>query len=276
MISRNSLIALLVVLSIFMSGCNAFEAFDQELNERDNRALIDEGNLKLAAADFSNALDLFERAIKEGGGSDAAYRGRASARAGLAGFNMFAVLDRLQNSTMPTDSAAVVFSAARLITSLTTLDEAIEDMHLLAAPGNDDMLFRSLMTSLSAAATLLQKYDTNLNRRLDTPDQIDFDTNDAKTSDWPTLYQRLTAAGSTRSLEKAHIELTRAFDGRGTAWTTLSPIDGKSRTGTYTPANRSTITAVGDLATRLKNANDWFGNSESEFKAALMGLDGAN
>ncbi len=278
MISRNTLMAatLLVMLSLFITGCNAFEAFDGELDSRGYQALVDEGNLKLAAADYANALDLFERAMSEGETGDESYRGRASARAGLAGFNMFAVLGRLQNEAVPTDSAAVIFSAASLIKDLAFLDKAIEDMNRLVAPGNDDLLFRSLMAALSAAKTLLQKYDTNLNQKLDTPDQIDFDTNDAKTLVWSQLYQRLSAETSSWSLEKAYIELTKAFDGRGTTWITLSPIQGISHSGDYTPANRSTIAALGSLATSLKTGNAWFGNSETEFKTLLMALDGTN
>ncbi|HNX77915.1 MAG TPA: hypothetical protein PLM07_09840 [Candidatus Rifleibacterium sp.] len=276
MISRNFVLAVVLICSLFVTGCNAFEAFDQELDARDSQSLVDEGNLKLAAADFSNALALFERALSEGSGSDSAYRGRASARAGLAGFNMFSVLDRLQNAATPGDSSAVIFSAARLIKNLELLDQAIDDMNLLTDPGHDDLLFRSLMASLSAAATLLQKYDTNLNHKLDAPDQIDFDTNDNANADWPTLYQRLSVVSSARSLEKAFIELTRAFDGRGSTWITLSPLQGVSHTGIYTPANRSTITAVGDFAIQLKTANAWFNNSTGEFKTLLMALDGAN
>lgn len=278
MISRNTLMAttLLVMLSLFMTGCNAFEAFDGELDGRGYQALVDEGNLKLAAADYANALDLFERAMSEGETGDESYRGRASARAGLAGFNMFAVLGRLQNEAVPTDSAAVIFSAASLIKDLALLDKAIEDMNRLMAPGNDDLLFRSLMAGLSAAKTLLQKYDTNLNKKLDGPDQIDFDTNDGKTLAWAELYAKLTSETSAWSLEKAFIELTRAFDGRGTTWATLSPLQGINHSGLYTPANRSTIAAVGNFATSLKTANAWFGNSEAEFKTLLMALDGTN
>ncbi len=278
MTSRHSLLAfaVLAVLSLFLSGCNAFEAFDGELDERNSQALIDEGNLKLAAADYTHALDLFERAMVNGDSGDGAYRGRASAKAGLAGFNMFTVLDRLQNGTSPTDSSAIIFPAAKLIKNLDLLDEAIDDMSRLTSPGNDDLLFRSLMSTLSAAKILLAKYDTNLNQKLDTPDQIDFDTNDGKTLTWPQLYTRLSSPGSAWSLEKAFLEMTEAFDGRGTDWVLISPVNGVSRSGTYTPANRSTILAVGNLATSLKTANAWFDKSESEFKTMLLNLDGAS
>ncbi|HPW57589.1 MAG TPA: hypothetical protein PLK58_03040 [Candidatus Rifleibacterium sp.] len=278
MTSRHSLLALavLAVLSLFLSGCNAFEAFDGELDARNSQALIDEGNLKLAAADYTHALDLFERAMVNGDSGDEAYRGRASAKAGLAGFNMFTVLDRLQNGTSPTDSSAIIFSAAKLIKDLKLLDEAIDDMSRLADPRSDDLLFRSLMSTLSAAKTLLAKYDTNLNQKLDTPDQIDFDTNDGKSLTWSQLYARLTSAGSAWSLEKAFLELAEAFNGRGTDWVLISPVNGASRSGTYTPANRSTILAVGALTSSLKTANAWFDKSESEFKTMLLNLDGAS
>jgi len=132
------------------------------------------------------------------------------------------------------------------------------------------------MSTLSAAKTLLAKYDTNLNQKLDTPDQIDFDTNDGKTLTWSQLYTRLTSAGSAWSLEKAFLELAEAFNGRGTDWVLISPVNGVSRSGTYTPANRSTILAVGALASSLKMANAWFDKSESEFKTMLLNLDGAS
>lgn len=278
MISRNTVlfVAVLTAVSIFISGCNAFEALDGEINGRDSQTLVDKGNLKLASAEYADALDLFERAIEQGEAGDAGNRGRASALAGLAGFNMFSVLDRLQNDPTPVDSSAVIFSTARLIKSLEMLNMAVEDMNKLMEPAKEDLLFRSLLTTLSAAKTLLQKYDTNLNQKLDTPDQIDFDTNDEKMATWQQIYQRLTAETSVWSLEKAFLELTQALDGRGTEWIMLSPINGVNRSGTYTPANRSTITAVGNFASLLKTADAWFENSETEFKKQLMALDGNN
>lgn len=276
MTARNIIIAVLVLISLTLTGCNAFEALDANLNERDQRALVDEGNLKLAAADYTNALELFDRAISAGGASDESFRGRASSQAGLAGFNMFAVLNKLQNDAIPPDSSAVIFSAAKLIKNPDLLNQAIESMNRLSAPGSDDLLFRSLMVSLSAVKSLLQKYDTNLNQKLDTPDQISFETNDSKTSDWKTLYQQLTANSSSWSLEKAYIELTQSLDGRGTEWITISPIQGISHKGIYTPANRSTIIAVGNFADTLEAADKWFDISQSEFKTLLLALDGVN
>ncbi|MDD2998198.1 MAG: hypothetical protein PHV05_03995 [Candidatus Riflebacteria bacterium] len=274
--SSSRAMLLLVLISVIMTGCNAFESFDRNLNDRDHEALLDEANLRLDAADYIYALDLFDRVINEGGASDESYRGRASARAGLAGFNMFAVLNALQNGVSTTDSSAVIFSAAKLVTDLDLLNSAIEDMNRLLQPGNEDKLFRSIMAILSASKSLIQKYDTNLNKKLDTPDQIDFDTQDAKTPRWPDIYQRLTSSSSPFSIEKAYIELARSFDGRGTQWITISPINGITYTGTYTPANRNVIIASGNFADILENANARFDNSATEFKNLLLSLDGAN
>ena len=48
------------------------------------------------------------------------------------------------------------------------------------------------------------------------------------------------------------------------------------RTGKYTQANFNTIEAIGDLGLRIKAANIIYGNSASEFKTAILALDGVD
>jgi hypothetical protein len=270
------ILAVLITLSLFLTGCNAFEAFDRNINQSDFSARLGEARLELASANFANALDLFNRLIEEHTPNDEVWRGRASAQAGLAGFNMFTVLERLQNDVIVPDTAAVFFVTSRIITDNSLLDKAIEDMHKVKAPTADDKLFRSLMACIFACRSLQEKYDTSLNRKFDTPDQIDFDTRDDKTPQWPELFTRLTSASSPYSLEKAFIELSHSLDGRGTSWITISPVQGISHTGLYTPANRSTILAAGNFADAIEEINNWFGNSEARFKELILALDGIN
>lgn len=269
------LLPVLMLLGIALSGCNAFEAVDRNSNRGDFAARLGEAQLELAAANYANALDRFERIATENGINDDVRRGRASALAGLAGFNMFSVLDRMQNSTIVPDSAEVVFHAAKLITDSKNLGKAIDDMHNLAAPTNEDKLFRSLMAALAACRRIIEKYDTNLSGKLDAPDQITFSTNDSKTDSWPVIFADLTSQTSARSLEKAFIELTHALDNRGSTWVLISPIQGITHTGSYTPANRDMINAVGKLAEALEEINNWFDKSEATFRNLLMSLDGA-
>jgi hypothetical protein len=266
---------LVLILSLFINGCNLFEAVDNSVNTTTGNDLILDGNERLAEADYATALNRFERALQKEN-SDKARRGRASAYAGLAGFNMFSILNSLQNSIEAPNSSAVVFNAAKNIVSLENLNKAIDDMSVLYEPTNDDLLFRALTASVSAAKTIILKYDTNLNSKLDTPDQINFTTNDNKTQSWEALYINLSSSSSPYSLERAYIELTKAFNGRGSSWETMSPFNSVTKSGTYTQANYNTIVAVGDFGLRIKDINLKFNNSVSEFKTAILALDGVN
>lgn len=269
------LLPLMLILSVILSGCNAFEPLDRTAGSSDFAARLGEAKLELAAANYSNALDLFDRIAQENGTNDEVLRGRAAALAGLAGFNMFSVLNRLQNSVIVPDSPEVIFYASRLITDSTKLGQAIDDMHKISLPTLEDKLFRSLMASLASCRKIIEKYDTNLNGKLDAPDQISFSTNDSKTDSWSAMFADITSVSSSRSLEKAFIELTKAFDQRGSAWIMISPVQEISYTGTYTPANRDTINAIGKLADALEEINNWFDKSEATFKSLLISLDGA-
>ena len=266
---------LLLALAIMVNGCNMFEAIDSSVNTTSASDLISEGNGRLAEADYATALNRFDRALEKCS-SDEARRGRASAYAGLAGFNMFSILNSVQNDLAAPNSSAVFFQAAKKITDLENMNKAIEDMALLSAPTKDDLLFRSLLASVTAAKTIIVKYDTNMNSKLDNPDQINFTTNDKKTKSWEELYSHLGSGASPYSLERAYIELAEAFNGRGTSWRTISPFASITKTGTYTQANFNTIEAVGDFGRRIKAAGIKYGNSVSEFKTAILELDGVN
>ena len=262
-------------MTAFVCGCNMFEAVDSSINTTSASDLINEGYDRLAEADYATALNRFDRALEKSN-SDAARRGRASDYAGLSGFNMFTILNTLQNDISSPNSSSAVFQATRKITSLDNLNNAISDMSLLCEPTNEDLLFRALMASISAAKSIIVKYDTNLNSKLDNPDQINFTTNDNKTQSWESLYANYSSAASPFSLEKAYIELSKALDGRGTKWQTMSPFYSITNSGTYTQANYNLIVAVGDFGQKLKEANLKFNNSVGEFKTAIMTLDGVN
>ena len=265
----------LLAITIFICGCNMFEAIDSSINTTTSTDLISEGNARLAEADYSAALNRFERALEKEN-SDMARRGRASAYAGLAGFNMLSVLNTLQNDVVAPNSSASIFQAARNINSLDSLNKAIDDMALLSEPTNDDLLFRSLLATLSAAKTIIVKYDTNLNSKLDNPDQINYTTNDAKAQKWDILYSVFSSSGSPYSIEKAYLELSTALSGRGSNWQIMSPFNSITKSGTYTQANYNTIVAIGDFGLRIKDINLKYNNSVSDFKTAILALDGVN
>ena len=83
---------MLLTFTLFISGCNMFEAIDSSVNTTSAGDLISEGYDRLAEADYATALNRFDRALEKEN-SDKARRGRASAYAGLSGFNMFTILN---------------------------------------------------------------------------------------------------------------------------------------------------------------------------------------
>lgn len=267
---------LLLVFAAFLNGCNVFEAVDESINTKKASDLVSEGMDKLAEADYSTALDRFERALEKEN-TDDGYRGRASAYAGLAGFDMFSALSTLQNGVSAPNSSSAIFDAARKISNLEYLKKSLDDMNVLQSPTKDDLVFRGIVCPIVVAKTVMEKYDTNLNKKLDNPDQINFSTNDKKTVSWAGLYGDVSSTNAVYSLEKAYVELTQAFDGRGQNWVTMSPFNSVTKTGSYTQANFNTIEAVGNFANLMKAANEkYVNNSVNGFKIAVLALDGAN
>lgn len=262
-----------MLIAMLISGCNAFEGFDHSLNSDNREAQADEARLELNSGNYEKAEELYRILIEEGSVNDEIRRGHASALAGIAGFNMFKILDILQNDLIPAGTAPVFFKAAKTITNLEKLEEAIEEMNNLAEVSNDDRIFSGIMTAIAATMRIWEKYDTNLNKRLDSPDQIDFDTNDDKTILWSPLYIRFTN-DSIWSLERTFIRLATGFNGRGESWTFVSPIQGIRITGEYTEANRKIVLAISDYLEILQEANGYFDISETQFKSAITSLDG--
>lgn len=273
--NKNTSIIILLILTLFVSGCNMFEAIDSSVNNATSQDLISEGNDRLSEKDYATALNRFERALEKDS-SDDARRGRASAYAGLSGFNMLNVLNSFQNDLAAPNTSAAVFQTTKKITSLENLNKAIDDMFYLNNPTNEDILFRALMVSVSAAKTLIEKYDTNLNSKLDSPDQINYSTNDIKTQTWESIYSNFSSNSSIYSVENAYIELTKSLDGRGNSYTTMSPFYSVTKSGKYTLANYNIIVAVGDFGQKIKSANLKYNNSLNEFKTSILELDGVN
>ena len=125
-----------------------------------------------------------------------------------------------------------------------------------------------------ACHRLVEKYDTNYNKRLDSIDEVDFDTNDDKTDNWKQLFNDLTQSPSHQSLELATNNAAIALSGRGSPWTFISPIEGTKIQGNYSQANRHTVIAIINLADSLELANEYFEKNETQFKATILMLDG--
>ena len=190
---------LTITICIFINGCNLLDAVDSSINNATASDLISEGNDKLSECDYSTALNRFERALEKDN-SDDAIRGRAAAYAGLAGFNMISALNSIQNNLVAPNTSATIFQATKSITSFSNLKLAIQDMASLNSPTKEDLLFKSLITVIASTKFILEKYDTNLNSKLDNPDQINFTTNDSKTQKWEDLYSDLSSTSSIYSI----------------------------------------------------------------------------
>lgn len=264
----------ILLATVFSSGCNSFEAFNQSLSGTDQATLISRGNIALDEGRYHDALELFERAGENGNANDEIRRGKACALAGAAGFNMFQALRVMQNGVVPGDSPATIFMAAAAIKDNAAIKEAVALMRTLSVPTLQDRLVRALLTAINHAVILVDKYDTNFNGRLDKNDQIDFDTRDDKTALWSTIYGDMVSLSGTYSMEQAFNDIIMALDGRGEDWVLISPIQGTSHAGKFTQANRGTILALANFTDAIEAAEVYFNNSESLFKQTLVALDG--
>jgi hypothetical protein len=266
-------ISLIALCALCIQGCNAFESMDRSLDARDLDTLVEHGNHKLSAAQYEHALDLFERA-SEKGITDEVLRGLGASYGGLAGFNMFSILDSLQNATTDANSAAVFFKASAQITDFDALSKGLIHLNSIVEPNNQDYLLRSLMGSCGAAMLLYQRFDTYTNKKLENTDQITFTINEQAQGTWEALYGRLSSSADHLSLEKAYQELAVALEGRGTTKTTMTPFQNIINTGLYTDANFKTIGATEKFATLLQLANlAYLGADEALFKQHIMSLD---
>jgi len=271
-------ISAFLLIPIFFAGCNSFDSIDTSLAERSQRESIQEGNIALRGGDFPLAWEIFQKLYYEKGNrSPETVRGLGEARAGLAGFDLTRVLDALQNGVGGFEHASVIFRAANTFSDRKGLESAVSILMENPDPNRSDHLARGLMSLCAAARVLLDKYDTNRNGKLDSIDDIDFETNDKTTPSWPEIYQRLIAgnASSAGSLEQAFTDLVLGFNGRGESWTFFTPIESKQMAGNFTSANKATITAAAELAERVKAANPFFNVHLASFSAAIREIDGA-
>ncbi len=275
--SKKSFLAFVLLLTAtLLGGCNAFEAIDSNMTDRSQEDRLSKASLSLDAGNFELALEDYDLLYNEGYVTADLLRGRAYANAGLGGFRLATALNSLQNRTDgPLDNSTALFTMQNLINDPKRVESAISDLSKIPQPNASDKSFYAILTSAYACHQLVKKYDTNFNKRLDKFDEIDFDTNDSKTELWGSLFSRLTATSGEQSLEVAFISLAQGFEGRGDSWLMISPIQGTRIRGLYTPANRSSILAIGDLADKLEVANVYFNRDANLFKQTLISLDGA-
>ena len=271
---NNILLSLVLIITIFcITGCNVFESLDRSIDKRDFETLVEHGNYKLAAAEYADALDLFERAA-ESGYTDDIYRGLAASNAGLAGFNMFEVINALQNGIIDSNTSAVFFDASKKITDINEIHLAINYMNLIKEVGNDDLLLRSLLAVVADAKNLYLKYDTYKNNRLDSSDHISITADESEYGTWSELYSKFSSPSDFCSLEKSYNELVKALSGRGISKTAMSPFGDVIQTADLTEANFKIILAVENFANKLKAANGAYERqNEEQFRRYIESLD---
>lgn len=271
-----SMLLLLSVASIFFSGCNAFEPIDTSISPRSPQDKLAQAELALEQGDFNLSGELFA-ALVEAGETDVRVRsGYAESLAGQAGFAVLPFLDAWQNGLGPYDQSGTLFAGISRITDRDKLKQAWRLLATTALPTRADSITRGMIGVVTAVTMLLDKYDTNLNHRLDQADAIDFSTNDTRVASWSTLYRDLISGPSTHgaTLESAFLDLAEGFNGNGEDWTFISPVNQVRIAGTYLPCHRRTILAVGDLIERLQTANRYFAQDLAAFSTALRRLDG--
>ena len=269
---------LMLWVALGLSGCNLFDGMDTALKARTDDELVDEAYLSLGSGDYAGARDTFQKLLGRGNSTGQVKQGMAESEAGLAGFRVLSVLDIMQNGVGPYDRGALWFKCATMISDIDRLEKAASLMQQVPSPSRTDRLTRGLLPPMIAARRIIEKYDTNKNGRLDPYDRIEFTTNDAKTATWPELYNAFIsgASNSGTSLEQAFTDLAFGFDGRGEAWTFLTPISGIRLTGSYSESNRATISAAGDFADRLEAVNPFYGINAASFAALITELDGVD
>ena len=262
---------MLLSIATFLTGCNVFDPIDTSLHDRSDLDRITEGNIALESGDFTQALEIFTSAKSEIGQQDSIVRGYAESLAGLAGFRVLSLLSAWQTGIGPFDQAETLFLCRGQISNLDRMKTACTEWRTLQDPERGDRISRGLARTALAIHQILEKYDTNKDKKLSNADYIDFDT----TPDWPTLYADLTSGTQTYgSVEDAYLDLVAGLNGRGETWSFISPMTSQKFTGTYTLANRRTIQAIGAFLETLKQANTYYQVNEASFTATLELLDG--
>ena len=267
-------IIIVAVGIVLITGCNAFEAVDSNFADKTFSDKIANGNIALAQGEYTQALDIFTLLAKNGDSEDGVLRGRGEAEAGQAGFRLLDILNAQQNGLKANNTSKSWFSSIKRITDFTSLEKALSDISRISSPTNNDKLLEACLAVNMVCHKLLEKYDTNFNGKLDSNDEIDFDTNDDKTDNWQQLFKDFTQSPSSMSLEQAFNNAAIALNGRGGTWAFITPINGVEIKGNYSKANRSTVTAIGDLADTLELANEYFDKDVTSFKDTIIKLDG--
>lgn len=268
----------ILVVSMMLSGCNWFDPMDTSLFKPSGEDRLTQGNLALNSGDFSRAQEIFQDLYVSNTKNPPFIIGFGETLAGIAGYQELTILNLLQNSAANTDRAPVTFRTAKTIRDRAGLEKAVALLMTNPQPTQADRLTRGLMRLAAAVCQLLDAYDTNHDGKLNSKDQINFDGTILTPASWTALYQDLITGPSTpgATLEQTYLDLVSGFDGRGAAWAFVTPVNGAPASGTFSPANKATILAVGDLAERLKTANSYYQVHAASFAEAIADLDGAN
>lgn len=268
----------LLPLWVLLSGCNTFSAIDKSVSPQGDAEHLAEGRIALDKGAYAEALAQYEIVYRASPALPEAIRGYGEAQLGINGFVTLTALDLLQNEAGPNNDAPTAFRVAHLTRDLYALGKAVAVLFANPSVTAEDRLVRSLARLGYITRTLRNKYDTNLNGRLDTNDDIDYETRDNSTPPWTDLY-RSFVTGSTPTeppLARVADELITGFAGRGTAtWTFILPEPASgTRSVLITPVNRDTVLAVLDLDARLRDANLAYGINAASFATILARMDG--
>ncbi|MBF0543707.1 MAG: hypothetical protein HQM08_04705 [Candidatus Riflebacteria bacterium] len=269
---------LMLLLCLFLSGCNMFEAVDTTLQTKSADERIAEGEIALDKADYLKAEEIFSKLQREYPNDNDALRGLGDTFAGMGGFNLFSALNVLQDGSGPYDRTNVIFKLNTLPIQEETLKRAISLLSTDIFPSQADRITRALINLELVARLLVAKYDTNHNHKIDNYDEIEFSTNDQTTPDWSTLRKDILygPASSGMTLEQSFMDLFYGFNGKGASWTFITPITKQTITGQFTEINKATILAVGDLTQELRKADSYYGIDLASFSTVLRNLDGAD
>lgn len=263
-----------LLLPFVLTGCNLFDPMDTSLIARTDDDLRKEGNIALESGDFYHSSDIFQTLYQRNPKDPEHVRGWGESLAGQAGFKVTSMLNVLQSNVANNNLAPVLFKTLPLMKDRKTLDQAVLILMTNPEPTRSDFLTRALARLFPAVKILLEKFDTNRNGKLDINDEIDFSDN--KVASWSSIYADLVIGPSpiNCTLEQSFKDLANGFSGRGASWTFITPVAGHLVAGTYSPANRDTIAAVGNFVDTLKIANTYWNLQPASFAAAIRALDG--
>ncbi|MBF0408112.1 MAG: hypothetical protein HQM10_12195 [Candidatus Riflebacteria bacterium] len=272
-----SWLVIIFTISISLTGCNLFEPVDNVIQELTLEERVAQGKIAMERGEYLKADDIFVRVLAEDPYQLDAIRGHGQAIAGVGGFNMFYCLNVLQNGTGPYDNSIVLFELNALKTQILQLEKSMQWLSKDVFPTPADRITRAFVRLSCIVRSVLEKYDTNHNKKLDSYDEINFSTNANASPDWSEFRRQCLygPASSGVTLEECFTDLFYGLEGRGASWTFITPISKRNITGVFTEINRSTLTAVSDLAQKLKTADAYYGTDLQKFAAVIRELDGA-